>query len=216
MTVDHRLDQARIAYEKGTFAGDVGDLAAAERALDSLEADTALARGRLLNVRFFADRVEDPREMVLFEQAAARHAALGDQRGEGEALFWIGIVHQVVRDDGAAAVPLFERSLELARATGDKLTQSYALRHLGVVAHAQGRVAEAREFLEQSSALRRELGFLSGVAANMVGLAYLALGDGRRDDALSILDDAETLARDSGADEIARQVTEARTAATAS
>ncbi|MEV6964672.1 tetratricopeptide repeat protein [Hamadaea sp. NPDC051192] len=210
MTADQRLDQARSAYEKGTFGGDVGDLDAAERGLDALEADTALARGRLLNVRFFADRVEDPRELELFERAASLYAGLGDQRGEGEALFWIGIVHQVVRDDRAAALPWFERSLALATATGDTLTQSYALRHLGVVAHADGRLEQAREFLEQSSALRRELGFLSGVAANQVGLAYLAFGDGRRDDALSILDEAAALARDSGADAIARQVAEAR------
>jgi len=210
MTLDDRLDQARIAYEQATFGGTSGVLEEAERALDALDADAALARGRLLHARFLADRAEDARELELFERAARLYADLGDRRGEGEATFWLGIVRQVVRGEGPASVPLFERSLELATETGDKLTQSYALRHLGIAAHAEGRLEQAREHLEESSRLRRELGFLPGVAANMIGLAFLALADGRRADALSILDDAEALALDSHARRIAEHVAEAR------
>ncbi len=36
---------------------------------------------------------------------------------------------------------------------------------------------EARALLEESTALRRTLGFTAGVAANLVGLIYLADGD---------------------------------------
>lgn len=51
-------------------------------------------------------------------------SANSETRGEGEALFWVGTVHQVVRDDGDTAIPFFERSYALAGTTGDKLTLS--------------------------------------------------------------------------------------------
>jgi hypothetical protein len=210
MTADDRLEHAQIAYEQAVFGGAPGVLDGAERALDALEADTALARGRLLHARFLDDRQEDPRELELFELAARRYAELGDPRGEGEAIFWIGTFHQVVRGGGEVVEPLFARSLELATTAGDKLTQSYALRHLAFVAQLGGRPGLARERLEESSQLRREVGFLPGVAANMIGLAFLAVQDGRRADALSILDDAETLARDSAAFGTLKWVEEAR------
>lgn len=62
--------------------------------------------------------------------------------------------------------------------------------------------------------LRREIGFLPGVAANLVGLAYVAAGQGRRDDALSLIDEAGSIADTSGAQAIMRQVEEARTQVT--
>jgi tetratricopeptide (TPR) repeat protein len=210
MTAQDKLDQAKASYERALFGGETGVLADAERGLDAVEADVALARGRLVHARFLADRVEDPRELALFNHAERLYQDLGDGRGQGEALFWIGIVHQVVRGDDPAAVPLFEQSLQLSTEAGDKLTQSYALRHLGISAQMAGHLEAARERLEESSRLRRELGFLPGVAANMVGLAYLAAAQGRRDDALSILDDAHAMAVDSHAPGIARQIEQAR------
>lgn len=128
-----------------------------------MEADLAPARGRLIHACFLAARgSEDGRELACFRRAAELYRLVGDERGEGEALFWTGIVHQVVRDDDEAAVPLFEQSYELALRVGDRLTMSYALRHLGISAHAAGRLDLARERLEESVRLRREIGFLPG------------------------------------------------------
>lgn len=87
---------------------------------------------------------------------------------------------------------------------------SYALRHLGIAEHAAGRLQAARERLQESVRLRREAGFLPGVAANLVGLAYIAAGDGRRDDALRLLDEAGAIADSSGALGIGRSVQQAR------
>jgi tetratricopeptide (TPR) repeat protein len=210
MTAQEKIERAKELYERAVFGGDSGVLADGERDLDAVEADVTLARGRLVHARFLAERVEDPRELELFERAARLYEELGDIRGQGEAMFWIGIVHQVVRGDGPTAVPLFERSLQLATQAGDALTQSYALRHLGIAEQAAGRPEAARERLEESSRLRRELGFLPGVAANMIGLAYLAAAEERRADALAILDDARTLAEDSQAYAIVQHIDEAR------
>jgi tetratricopeptide (TPR) repeat protein len=210
MSGDDRIARARLLYERAVFGGDLGALAVAERELDAVEADLALARGRVLHARFLDGQNEDPRELVLFERAAQLYQVLGDVRGEGEALFWIGVFHQVVRHDNDAAVAVLERSRDLAAQVDDKLTLSYSLRHLGIAEHGAGRLDAARERLEESLRLRREIGFLPGVAANLVGLTYIAAAQGRRVDALALVEEAGAIAEASGAQSILRQVLEAR------
>lgn len=211
MSTNDRIEQARLHYERAVFGGDLSGLPDAERDLNAVEADVALARGRLIHARFLDQRQEDPRELVLFERAAQLYETVGDVRGEGEALFWIGCFHQVVRDDTDTAVTYFDHSYQHAAQAGDALTMSYALRHLGMAEHAAGRLDTARERLEESVRLRREIGFLPGVAANLVGLAYVAAADGRRDDALALVEEAGAIAEASGAQRILHSVEEART-----
>ena len=210
MCADARIDRARLRYERAVFGGDVGGLAIADRELDGVEADLALARGRVIHARFLQERNEDPRELVLFERAADLYQGLGDIRGEAESLFWIGIVHQVVRQDNDTAIPFFDRSYERALQVDDKLTLSYVLRHLGIAEHAAGRLDAARERLEASVNLRREIGFWPGVAANLVGLTYIAAAQGRQDDARALLDEARAIAEANDAQSIVRQIDEAQ------
>lgn len=153
---------------------------------------------------------EDPGELPLFERAARLYRALGDIGGEAGALFWVGCFHQVVRHDNATAVPVLEQSLKLASQAGDKAAMSEALRHLGIAAHGAGRLEAARQHLEESTRLRREIGLLPGAAANMVGLAYIAAAQERGDDALALLDEAGAIAGASQAHRILQQVNEAR------
>jgi hypothetical protein len=215
--VDERVGRARLLYERSVFSGDAGALAEADRELDAVEADLALARGRIVHTRYLQQRdddpeqaSEDPGELTLFERAAQIYRTLGDVRGEAESLFWVGCFHQVVRRDNHAAVPALDRALELASQAGDKSTMSYALRHLGIEAHAAGRLDVARERLEESTRLRREIGLMPGVAANLIGLAYIAAQQGRRADALALLAEAGAIAQASDAIRILRHVDEAR------
>ncbi|MDR6979114.1 tetratricopeptide (TPR) repeat protein [Streptomyces sp. 3330] len=210
MTADERLEQAELLYERAVFGGDSSAPASADRSLDEVEAHLALARGRVIHARFLEERAEDARELELFERAAELYGRLGDVRGEGEAVFWVGAFHQVVRDDIDTAVPAFARALDLATRAGDRLTMSYALRHLGFTEHMAGRLDEARAHLEESTRLRRELGFLPGVAANLVGLAYLAAQQERRDDAAALLDEATDLAGSTRSHGVLRWVAGAR------
>jgi len=210
MSADGRLEHVRVLYERAVFGGDVSALQQGERELQAVEADLAIARGRIMHARFLADGIEDPVELALFERAAELFHLLGDARGEGEALFWIGCFHQVIRHDNDAALPGLERSRALAAQVDDPLTMSYALRHLGIAAHEAGRLDVARELLEESVRLRREIGFLPGVAANLVGLAYLAAEAGRRDDARALLDEAGSVAAAADAHGVLRQVDESR------
>jgi tetratricopeptide (TPR) repeat protein len=211
MTADERINRARLLYERAVFDGDPSGLAIAEQELNGVEADLALARGRIIHARFLEQRNEDPQEVVLFERAAQLYQLLGDLRGEGEALFWVGCFHQVVRNDNDAAAPALERSYELATQASDKLTLSYVLRHLGIAEHSAGRPDAARERLEESTRIRREIGFSAGVAANLVGLAYITAAEGRRDEALALVEEASAIAGASGAQGILRHVEEART-----
>jgi tetratricopeptide (TPR) repeat protein len=217
MSADDRIERARLRYERFVFGGDASELAAADRELDAVEADLALARGRVIHGRFLAQRdqhpeqlAEDPRELALFERAVELYQALGDVPGEAESLFWVGCFHQVVRRDNDAAVPVLDRSRELAAQAGDLLTMSDALRHLGIAEHVAGRADQAQERLEESARIRREIGLMPGVAANLVGLAYIAAGQGRRDEAFALADEAAAIAEASGAHAIARQAEEVR------
>jgi len=210
MDDDSRLVRASALYERAIFGGDAEALPAADRELDSVEADLSLTRGRVLHARFLSERQEDPRELALFERAAELSQRLGDVRGESEAAFWVGCFHQVVRGDSDLALPFFERSYQLAAQVGDKLTLSYAARHLGFVYAEAGTLDAAHEKLDESVRLRREIGFDPGVAAGLLALAELADRDGRPDDARALLDEADAIAVASGADGIRRWIAEAR------
>lgn len=206
---EDRIDRAGQLYESFVFEGDTGALDVAERELDAVRADLAVARGRILHGRFLAQGTADPAELALFDEALRLYQRLGDLRGEAESLFWVGVYHQVVRGDSAVAVPALERSHELAVQAGDKRTMSYALRHLGIAEHMAGRLDAARERLEESVRLRREIGHLPGVAANLVGLAYIAVAHDRPADARAIIDEARAIAEATGAHGILRSIEEA-------
>lgn len=212
MTTDDRIERAKMLYERAVFGADDGALAIADRTLDAVEADLSLARGRIVHARFLDHRTEDPHELELFERARQLYRTLGSVRGQAEALCWIGIFHQIVRDDNEAAVPALERSRELAERAGDREVLSYVLRHLAIADHAAGRLDAARERLEESARLRREIGLMPGVAANLVGLAFIAVAQGRRDDAAALVEEATEIATASDAHGIMHQIEEARAA----
>jgi tetratricopeptide (TPR) repeat protein len=207
---DTRLDRARDLYERAVFGGDGTALGTADTVLDAVEADLALARGRVVHARFLEERADDPSERELFARAATLYRGLGDTRGEGEALFWMGTYEQVVRGDHEAALPALRRAHELAAAAGDDLTRSYVVRHLGFADLAAGDLAAARARFEESVTLRRALDFPAGVAAGLVPLAYLAREEGREADAAALLDEAEATARECGAAGVLAWVAEAR------
>ena len=208
--MDERVRQAALLFEQAIFGGDAGALDGADRGLDAAEAELAIVRGKLMHARFLLLRDEAPDELPCFERAAQLSHALGDARGEAEALFWVGCFHQVVRRDNAAAEPVLERSLELAREAGDTSTAAEALRHLGIAAHRAGDLDAARQRLTESTQLRRGSGHLPGVASNLIGLAYIAGAQGRPEDARAHLAEASAIARDHGAQRLLHTIAEAQ------
>ncbi|OFE15697.1 hypothetical protein BA895_21930 [Humibacillus sp. DSM 29435] len=215
--MDERLEQAQRLYDNAVFGGDVSAPVEADRLLNAVEAELSMARGRVIHARFLAGSAsttavpeDDGAELALFERADELFKSRGDLSGEAQSQFWIGTSHQVARHDDSSAVPALQRARALATEVDDPLTLSDALRHLGVAEHHAGRLGAARSYLEESTRLRRLLGFGPGVAANLVGLAYLAAGDGCQDEVAALLDEADDIASQSNAAGIARQIHEAR------
>jgi tetratricopeptide (TPR) repeat protein len=207
--MDERVRRATLLCERAVFGGATEELASAGVALDAAEAELAMARARVAHTRFLTSGEPDPQEPQLLERAGELYRALGDSRGEAEATCWTGIYRQVVLLDHDGAEPLLQRAAELATAAGDRVLLSYALRHLGIAAHAAGRLQRARNLLEESTVLRREAGMGAGVAANLVGLIYIAAADGRRGDAVELLAEARLIAAACGARGILDQIDEA-------
>lgn len=205
------IEHAGELFETAMFGGDTSALDRSDEVLDSVEAPLAMARGKVLHVRFLNDREENPQELVLFERAAELYERLGDASGEADALFWVGCWHQVVKGDGVAGRPYFERSYALAKSVDDRMTMSYAIRHLGFADKDAGRFEQAREQLTESVTLRREIGFRPGEAAGLVALAYLAAETGDPAAAFHHLDEAQSVAENCGAKAVSGWIEQART-----
>lgn len=204
-------ERAGELFEAAMFGGDTSALQRSDDLLDAIEARLAMARGRVLHVRFLNDREENGRELVLFERAAELYQRLGDVSGEADAVFWVGCWYQVVKGDGATGSPYFERSYALAKSVDDRRTMSYAVRHLAFADRDAGRFDQARGRLTESVTLRREIGFRPGEAAGLVALAYLAAETGDPAAALHHLDEAQSVAESCGAKAVSGWIEQART-----
>jgi hypothetical protein len=95
-------------------------------------------------------------EEALFQQALRLRRAAGDLAGVAESLFGVGLVHQVLRDDSATAIPYFREALPLADEHAGDLTRSEVHRHVGAVDQAKQaglrpeRIAMAEEALRDA------------------------------------------------------------------
>ncbi|MEU5095430.1 tetratricopeptide repeat protein [Streptomyces sp. NPDC020996] len=205
------IERAGELFEAAMFGGDASAPDRSDDMLDAIEAPLCMARGKILHVRFLNDREENSQELVLFERAAELYERLGDASGEADALFWVGCWHQVVKGDGVTGRPYFERSYELAKAVDDRMTMSYAIRHFAFADKEGGRFDQARERLNESVTLRREIGFRAGEAAGLVALAYLVAETGDRSAAFHHLDEAESVAESCGAKAVSGWIEQART-----
>jgi tetratricopeptide (TPR) repeat protein len=204
---DDPLLRADVLNEQALFTGSAGAREAASRELDRAEARLLAERGRVLHAAFLAERgEEDPLELEHFEASLELARRAGDERLEAWARFWIGIVHQVVREDGPASLPHFEAAYTVGREAGDSLLASYAIRHLAFAWYEEGRVDEAWRGFEESVELRRAEGFLPGVAAGLLTLAEVAQEQGRADDARRLLAEARESAERCGAEAFLRRI----------
>jgi tetratricopeptide (TPR) repeat protein len=200
------LVRADLLNEWALFAGDEDARRRAGDELARAEALLALGRGRMAHAQYLSERREDPGELELFERALELARSIGDRALEAQALFWVGLVHQVVRGDSPGSLRYFQDSYDFARELGDTLTMSYAARHLGFADLAAGREEEAWARFEESVALRRADGFLPGVAAGLLTLGEVAAEAGRHEQARQLLLEARTFAEQVGAEPFLRRI----------
>jgi tetratricopeptide (TPR) repeat protein len=183
---------------------------AADRGDRRLEAFALARRGLKLHATFLHDRSkgEPPDELPLFEQALAIRREIRDQQGIAESLFQIGLVHQVVRDDSAAARPFFEESYERAVALGDDVVASHALRHVAFCDEADGDEETAEKRHLETLELRRRAGWVPGQGAQLFALATLRASQGRVDEARDYARQARAIFSEVGAERLIDILTE--------
>ena len=210
---DDPFERADLLNEQALFTGSAEAREAAGQELKRAEARLLQERGRILHATFLAERKEDPLELDHFQRSLELAREAGDEGLESWAEFWIRIVHQVVRDENERSLPHFQAAYDWAKENGDRLLHSYAIRHLGFGWYEQGSREEGRRALEESVQLRREDGFLPGVAAGLLTLAEIADEEGRSADARRLLEEAKQAAEASGATAFGARIDAALTAA---
>jgi tetratricopeptide (TPR) repeat protein len=151
-------------------------------------------KGLKLHGEFLRDRNsgEPPDELSLFEQALAIRRELGDEAAIAESIFHVGLVHQIVRGDQEGSRPFFDESYERARAAGDRLLMSYAIRHVAFCDQEAGDLERAEAGFRESLTLRVEAGWVPGIAAAQLGLALLLEERGAHDEAVELARAART------------------------
>src|SRR5579862_1632693 len=122
-----------------------------------------------------------------------RSLAAADDRGRGAALAQLAWLAMAAHDERARE--LAGRSLELAEAADDKLTQSGALGTLAELATAAGEYAEAAVLFDRGLELRRALGDKRLVANSLLGLGRVELLRADVERAAALLDESLGLAR---------------------
>ncbi|WP_041540473.1 tetratricopeptide repeat protein [Catenulispora acidiphila] len=138
-------------------------------------------------------------EEALFRQALAMQREIDDQAGVAESLFGIGLVHQVLRGDWAAAMPYYREALPLADQYADAYVRSECYRHLGFYYFAEEHDADtALKHLHTSQQLREEWGDARSIASGMHSIGQIELLADRHADAATHLRTAVELLQSAG------------------
>ena len=132
-------------------------------------------------------------EIEYFERACTILKEHGSKSEYGLALFNRGLVFDVVRKQYAQAEPFHRQAYELAIEAGDKVLQSYAIRHLGFIHLAAGELESAEKALTESLHLRKAANFIPGTAFSLAALAHLEMRKGNSQRALQLLREARAM-----------------------
>ncbi|HEX5407109.1 MAG TPA: hypothetical protein VFX16_32940 [Pseudonocardiaceae bacterium] len=193
-------------WEAAFRTGDYAEADALLRgALDQVNGDRA-TEAAVLNLlgwlmHFQAlDRGCDPTfaddEEALFRRALAIRRDIGDLGGVAGSLFGVGLVHQVLHDDFATAMPYFWEALELADEHADELTRSEVHRHVGFYhVFAAEQLDEGVRHLRISLDLRHSHGDDRWTPSGTLALGEAELARGNRTEAMKLLNEAVREAR---------------------
>jgi hypothetical protein len=122
------------------------------------------------------------RDAAVIDGLATRAARLAEEAPDAaraaSAVFFTGLIEDNLRGDGQAGRAAFAKAAGLARAAGQDLTESEALRHLGYHASVAGDPELARQQWERSMRLRQRAGCVPYVLAQQLLLAGLARDTG--------------------------------------
>ncbi len=201
-----RLLFGRVLSDEAMFSGkdNTGErrdalqqaLTLAELANDPpLLGDVHDAIGLSMHTDYLAtDRSQEPEgEMYHFERGLELRQQGGTAVQIAESLFHVGLVHDVIRREYPQAAVYHQQAYDLAREAGDKVMASYAIRHLGFTRWAADDKEGVAQALQESLQLRREAGFVPGIAMALVALAQLDETNGDKSAALPKLQQARAI-----------------------
>jgi predicted ATPase/class 3 adenylate cyclase len=140
---------------------------------------------------FWLGRLELDRQLLRQSLDLLEAPALAAQDTRAEkafVLFWTGRLMHLYDYEGARW--LFEQSLALYRALGDRWWTAYVLRNRGTSAHQSGSYGEAIQLYEESLAIGQSLGDQMGIADVLLELGVTSRAQGQ-------LEQAERLYRES-------------------
>jgi tetratricopeptide (TPR) repeat protein len=218
MTPAELLDAAQEAWiESGFCTGDfdgaqrIAEAAYAAAVGQESRAGEALASqllGYILHYRLITilmagdeiDPVAVPIEQEHFSHALSLYESLDDAVGRANALFGLGLVEQVLRDDWETAMPYYraaEALLPALESAGDLYTRSEIHRHLGfyhLVVTKQ--FADAVRELQLSLDLREQDGDARRLPSGLTALAWAERAAGDLARAVDLLTRALSVARE--------------------
>ena len=195
-------DAERLFGEALTMAELHGDRKTEARALGGL----GMVRQHRCIARLVAGLAPDDAEVAAEEElmrgALAIWREIGDPVGTAQGLFGVGLVHQVLHRDWAAAMPYYWQAYGLAESveeSGDLYACSEIHRHVGFYYLTEDvRPGEAVRRLGYSLGLRARLGDPRRIPSGLVALGEAELAAGQPDRAVELLGRAVRLAREAG------------------
>ena len=110
---------------------------------------------------------------------------------------WLGVLLQQQGDD-AAAIPLFECSLDIWRELGDENQQAVQLNSIGITRRSLGELDAARSYFEDSIAIARRIGSDIRLSTALGNLGILEIDAGNADRAIEVLQEALVLDQKAG------------------
>ena len=115
---------------------------------------------------------------ALLSESLAIYRKLGDEQGEANVFWGIGIQHYFARDNAAAA-PAFEAALALYRRLGDRTQEAWSLHQIGLSRLKLGETRRrARPLLADGLRLFMAAGDVAGVTLGLDDLSAVAIADG--------------------------------------
>ena len=210
----NRVSEAGALTELGRVHGAAGRVEEAAAALDGalalfqdLELHARAARARVERGQVYLAAGDVSAAAGMLDQALAEARAQGAQTDSAYALVIEGAIHLAAHDVPKAFAAL-ERSRSIARNLNVPLIAARAEAELARAHHASGDSRTAYELLDQARAYFRGKENRWGLALVALYRAAIAADDGDAPTALTFYQDAEELARQSGAEHFEAQARE--------
>ena len=113
---------------------------------------------------------------ALLSESLAIYRKLGDEQGEANVFWGIGIQHYFARDNAAAA-PAFEAALALYRRLGDRTQEAWSLHQIGLSRLKLGETDVARGLIADGLRLFMAAGDVAGVTLGLDDLSAVSIAD---------------------------------------